>query len=216
MRILLLFFLLVLTQEAISQSQPELLVGGWTTSNAVKATVINTPAIQTSRIYRIDCSTTPTDGNINQVEIIVDGVSLPYYLVEGSFIMVEGKNIAIKQIGNAPIVKGTWKVIQQAEITPEKINWNGYPALNREMLVADFKTEQEFVLTINLISTGCTTTAMIVYVDGNPVMDSNGAPLSFSQGSSINGKGKRIHIRVSGTCGSASFVAGDFKIAKKM
>jgi hypothetical protein len=196
------------------QAQNEFLLGGWTTANTSRYTVINSGPTTTNRVYRIDCIGIANDADIYQAEVIVDGVKVPNVLVEGSFVIVEGKQIAIRQVGNGAKVRGTWKVIQQADVATEKNPWSGYPTLNKDMQVMSLKREQEFVLSINLSSTGCTGTSMIVYIDGNAVKDSAGNPIVFAEGSSINGKGKDVSIRVSGTCGNFNFIAGDLKIVK--
>ncbi|MGB8192091.1 MAG: hypothetical protein WCF67_09245, partial [Chitinophagaceae bacterium] len=192
MRIVLLFLALGFSSFAVAQAQADLFSGFWTTSNTLKSTIITATPTASSRIYRIECLADANDGQIYQAQIFVDGVQLTNPLVEGSHVMVEGKSIAIRQVGTATLYRGIWKVIQpqDAVLQAERSTWISYPSLNRDILVASFKTEQEFVLTINQPNIAVVGGSMIVTIDGNVVKDSAGNTVVFSEGSSVYGKGK--------------------------
>lgn len=212
MRYILCYLLISLSFTTHAQ---DLLSGGWTTSNALKTTLITATSTATPRVYRIDCQGIVNDGETFQVQIIVDGTALPNYLVEGSYVVVEGRNIVLKQISTGVTkVRGTWKVIQRPEISIEKLLWTAYPPLNREQLVTSFITAQEFVVSINLTTIGCSNSSMTVYIDGNAVKDAAGNVVIFSEGSSVYGSGKSVSIKVTGTCTGFNAVMGDCKIIR--
>src|SRR5215213_7049609 len=147
--------------------------GFWSTNNAIgytKITVSNNPD---NKIYQIG-STYVQDDDVLRYNIIVDGVTLPITLHEGSTVVVEGKNIAIKQV--PPLKKmstGTWKVIQHQEIAATNFQWFFVPRVNVDQLIASLQTEQEFLLTITSLSPNCTNTSVTVIIDGQPVKDNN-------------------------------------------
>ncbi len=155
-----------------------------------------------------------------QFNIIVDGVTIPATFFEGSYVIVEGKNIVIQQLNAGKFFKGTRKVIQQPELAAEKILWNGFPQIQKDILIASFKTDQEFVISLNLMSTNCQNTSMSIWVDSVPVQAKGACGSStatFSEGSSIIGLGKLITARVVGTCSSpTTSINGDFKVIKKI
>lgn len=205
---------LLSAQLLTAQPQPELLTGGWSTSNSNRFTRITGTSNLDSKVYRIDC-TMMVDTSVLQFNIIVDGITIPASFFEGSYVVVEGKNIAIQQANPGKMVKGTWKVIQVPEIPPVSVQWAGYPKINKDILIAALKTEQEFVVSINYTSLNCSNTTMTVYIDGTPVKDNNNNILTFWEGSSIYGKGKNIVIRVAGSCaGNNDPVYGDLKLKK--
>lgn len=187
--------------------------GGWSTSNANRYTRITGTNNLDNKVYQIEC-TYMTDNDILQFRLIVDGVTLPVTFHEGSYVTVEGKSIAIQQITPGKMIRGTWKIIQQPEISANSSSWNYVPRVNADMLIASLKTEQEFLLSINYSSTNCTNTSMTVIIDGQPVLDNNNNPLIFWEGSTIYGKGKTVVIRAAGTCTGNNTVNGDFKIKK--
>lgn len=204
---------LLFIQPIAAQPQPELLAGGWSTSNANRFTRITGTGNLDSKVYRIEC-TMMVDTAILQFNIFVDGITIPASFFEGSYVVVEGKNVAIQQVNPGKMVKGTWKVIQQPEIAPTSIPWAGYPKLDKDILVTSLKTEQEFVLSINYTSTSCSNTAMTVYIDGVPVKDNNNNVLTFWEGSSVYAKGKYIVIKTTGACTGANPVYGELRLKR--
>lgn len=190
-----------------------LMSGGWRTSTANPYTRITAGSIPGTRVYRLDC-TTLADNSILQFKIIADGTEIPATMQEGSYVVVEGNNIAIQQLNPGTMVKGTWTILQQFETPASVIPWTYYPSLNNDLLIASFKVEQEFLLSINSTSPNCTNTSFTVFIDGQAVKDASNKPLKFLEGSTLYGKGKYVTIRASGTCTPDSPIYGDLKINK--
>jgi archaellum component FlaF (FlaF/FlaG flagellin family) len=208
----LLLLLVLCAALASAQTVPEFFTGFWTTATSNRFTRITASPGLTQQVYRLE-SIMQSDANILQFNIIADGVVLPVSFYEGSVVLVEAKEIAIQQVTPGVVFAGTWKVVQKVPVAPITTTWAGYAQLNRDILIASFKTEQEFVLSVNGTSTNCTNTAMTVFIDGVVVKDNNNQPLIFAPGSSIYGKGKVITLRPSGTCtGNTNPVYGTLKI----
>lgn len=187
--------------------------GGWTTSNAARYTRITGTNNLDTKVYQVE-STYFADSDVLQFNLIVDGVTLPVTFHEGSSVAVEGKSIAIQQTAAGKMFRGTWKIIQQPEVGATTLPWGFVPKVNADQVVATLKTEQEFLLSINFSSTGCTNTAMTVYIDGQPVRDAANNVLTFWEGSTVYGKGKLVVIRPTGTCSATGMIAGDLKLRK--
>jgi archaellum component FlaG (FlaF/FlaG flagellin family) len=197
-----------------SNAQSTMNMGGWSTGNSSRYTRITGTGNLDQKIYQIEC-TTMLDGVALQFNVIVDGVTLPVTFHEGSYVAVEGKSIALQQVNPGKMIKGTWKIIQQPDLLATTLPWSFFPAINSDMLVANLKTEQEFLLSINYTSTNCTNTSFTVIIDGQPVKDAANNTLVFWEGSTIYGKGKSILIRASGTCSNVNAtVNGDLKLRK--
>lgn len=188
--------------------------GFWSTNNTngyTRITVSNNPD---NKVYQIE-STYNTDTDVLLYNVIVDGVMLPITFHEGTTVVVEGKNIAIRQV--APLkkmIRGTWKVVQQAEIAANIFQWFFVPRINVDQLIASLKTEQEFLLTITPQSPNCTNTSFMVIIDGQPVKDDNNNVLIFPEGSTISGKGKVISLRATGTCTGNNTINGTLNLKK--
>jgi hypothetical protein len=200
---------------SITNSDAQTMSAGlWSTNNAIgytKITVSNNPD---NKVYQIESAYTQ-DNDVLLYNIIVDGVTLPITLHEGSTVVVEGKNIAIKQV--APLKKmsrGTWKVLQQPEIAATNFQWFFVPRLNVDQLIASLKTEQEFLLSITSLSPNCTNTSMTVIIDGQPVKDDNNNVLILPEGSTISGKGKVISLRAVGVCTGNNTINGILNLKK--
>lgn len=210
---LFLFLLIVFAINTGPLRAQDLNAGGWTTSNSSMFTRITGTNNLNNYVYRIEC-TTLADNDILKFNVIVDGVTIPVSFYEGTYIAVEGKNIALQQISPGKMIKGSWKIIQQPEVAATTLPWVLSPKLNTEMLIANLKTEQEFLLTINYTSSNCTNTGMTVMIDGQPIKDNNNNVLTFAEGSTIYAKGKTVTLRVTGNCTGNNAVTGELKLRK--
>lgn len=103
-------------------------------------------------------------------------------------------------------------MLHQGEIVSTDIPWSCTPSANADMLIASLKTEEEFVLHINVNSLNCSNTSFIVMIDGQVLLDKTKKPLVFWHGSSVYGKGKMVAIRASGTCEPGHTVNGIFTL----
>jgi hypothetical protein len=196
----------------INGQTPILSAGGWRTSNTNTFTKITGSNNLDTKIYRLDC-TSLVDASILQFRIFVDGLPIQATFQEGSYVVVEGKEIAVEQVNQGTMAMGTWTILQQPELAATNIPWNYYPSLSNDLLVASLKTEQEFLISINRTSY-CTNTSFIVFIDGQPVKDRNNNTIIFLEGSTIYAKGKSIVIRATGTCTNNNPITGDLKIKK--
>lgn len=211
---LLLFFACSYSIAGAQATTPEFFQGVWNTSNTAKFTRLTVSPNLTNQVYRIDCSTVINDADILQFNIYVDGVVQTVSFYEGSSVLVEGKDIALQQVNPGAAATGIWRVVQKPAIAPVTANWVGYSKLNKDILVASLKTEQEFILHISHDLANCTasTTGMNVYIDGVPVKDRNNVMLTFAAGNSMYGKGKVITIRPLGICTGNNVIAGTIKL----
>jgi hypothetical protein len=212
-RYLVLLLLVGTSLTTVAQTlATELLWGGWITTNANRFTRITVSPNLPQQVYRIE-SVLFTDTSTLQYNIIVDGVVQPTSFYEGSVVVVEGKDIAIQQVNPGASLNGTWRMIQKPAAATTSMAWAGYARLNRDILVASLKTEQEFVLSINNNIPNCTATAMQVLIDGVSVKDAANQPLVFMPGSYIYGRGKVITLRPIGNCtGVNNPVMGSIKL----
>jgi hypothetical protein len=209
-------FVLVRAAPALAQQPtPHLYSGGWSTLNAEGYTTITATGNLTPHVYRITAPQGPETDAL-QFAIYVDGQPLPVPLFQGGSAVVQGSRIAMLQRAGGASVPGSWTVLQEPQVPVEQINWIGYPSIDREILVASLKTEQEFVLTLTRGGgTQCKQTTMTVTIDGTPVRATNGQPMVFHDGASVLGKGKVVTVRVGGTCPpppGIAWVAGTLRI----
>ena len=209
----LIVIILIATCFVAKGQTATLSTGGWRTSNDNPFTRITIGSNLETKVYRIEC-TTLVDASILQFRIIIDGVPVQATFQEGSYIVVEGKEIAIEQLSQGSMIKGTWAILQEPEKLATTIPWNYYPSFTNNLLVADLKVEQEFLLSINYTTINCSNTSFIVFIDGQPVKDSSNNTLKLLAGSTIYGKGKSILIRAAGVCTNNTPIAGDLKLNK--
>lgn len=193
-----------------SYSQNTLNAGGWSTSGPGSYTRITATNNLDQKVYSIQ-NTTLVDDAILEFEIIADGVTIPTKMYEGGVVAVEGKSIFIRQTRPGRLIKGTWKTIQQPETTAIVIPWVGYPSLNKEILVCNLKTEQEFIIEIHG-SLDCNDATFQVFIDNIPVKDSSNNTLTFWNGSSLIGKGKSVVVKVNGSCTGSKTISGYLKL----
>jgi hypothetical protein len=205
--------LLLATVSVFANAQvPEFFIGGWNTSTANRFTRITVSPNLVQQVYRLECSMA-SDTDIVQFNIFADGVVIPVSFFEASVVLVEAKDIAIQQVTPGAFFSGNWKLVQKPAIASVSIPWAGYAKLNKDILVASLKTEQEFVLSLNATSSNCTATSMTVFIDGVVVKDNANQPLIFAPGSSIYGRGKLITLRPMGNCtGNTNPVYGNLKL----
>lgn len=209
-------FLLILfcTINLCAQTSINLYKGAWSTVNPNKTTIICNSAVS-SRIYRITNGTMSADNAFDDYTIIVDGIELPRRFMEGGGVVVEGKRVELRQNGVSTVSIGVWEIIQKQAVEAIASTWAAKPELNKELLVADLKTAQEFQFSVNSESIGCKQNFIEVAVDGNTVKDNDGRPVNFAASSSFLGEGKRITIKVSGQCSANnSFVSGSLLLRK--
>jgi hypothetical protein len=206
-------FMLFATASVFAKAQvQDFFIGGWNTTTANRFTRITVSPNLVQQVYRLEC-TMMSDADIMQFNVIADGVLIPVSFYEGSVVLVEAKDIALQQVTPGAFISGNWKPVQKPAIASVSIPWAGYPKLNKDILVASLKTEQEFVLSINSTSSNCTATSMTVFVDGVVVKDNANQPLIFAPGSSIYGRGKVITLRPAGNCtGNTNPVYGSLKL----
>ncbi len=193
-----------------SHSQNTLNAGGWSTTGPGSYTRITATNNLDQKVYSIQ-NTIMMDTDIIEFEIIADGVIIPAKMYEGGFVAVEGKSIFIRQTKPGRMIKGSWKTIQQSETQATVITWTGYPSLNKDILVANLKTEQEFIIEIHG-SIDCNDATFQVFIDNVPVKDNNNNTLTFWNGSSLLGKGKSVVVRVNGSCTNTQTVSGYLKL----
>ncbi|WP_158861010.1 hypothetical protein [Lunatibacter salilacus] len=208
----IVFVLLVINFVAYGQTAT-LSQGGWRTTNDNPFTRLSVSNSLESKIYRIECISL-VDASILQFRIIVDGKPIQATFQEGSNVVVEGKEIAIEQLSQGTMVKGSWAIIQEPERLAVSIPWNYYPSLSNDLLVAALKVEQEFLMSLNYGTTNCSNTSFTVFIDGIPVKDKNNITLNFLEGSTIYGKGRTILIRALGSCTNNMPIVGDLKLVK--
>ncbi|TYP99233.1 hypothetical protein C7447_102555 [Tenacibaculum adriaticum] len=208
-----IIFILIVTNFATNGQTATLSAGGWRTSNNNPFTRITGSNNLATKIYRIEC-TALVDTSILQFRIIVDGTPIQATFQEGSYVVVEGKQIAIEQLSQGTMVRGAWTIIQEPEIAATTVPWNYYPSLSNDLLVASLKVEQEFLISINYSTINCSNTSFNVFINGQPVKDTNNNTLIFLEGSTVYGKGKSILIRATGACTNNMPIVGDLKLAK--
>lgn len=194
----------------ITYSQNTLNVGGWSTSGPGSFTRITATNNLDPKVYSIQ-NTIMMDEAILEFEIVADGLTIPAKLYEGGCVAVEGKNIFIRQTKPGRMIKGGWKIIQQPEIGAIVIPWVGYPSLNKEILVANLKTEQEFIIEVHEVF-DCSDATFQVIIDNIPIKDNNNNILTFWSGSSLIGKGKTVVVKVNGSCTGSKTVSGYLKL----
>lgn len=190
-----------------------LFLGGWKTSNEQKLTAITAKPLELSKVFRISC-TELIDADVVQFRFYVDGKTIIAPLNEGGSVFIQGKSIFIEQIEEGINFLAKWEVVQETPLAFEKAIWVVYPQEGIQSLVAAFEEEQDFVLSINLKSNGCSDGRMVVVIDGQEVKDNKGNVIQFLEGSSVIGKGKIVSVVVTGTCSPKNKFYGDIKIHK--
>jgi hypothetical protein len=200
---------LVNSMPAIAQTTPQLYSGRWTTWNSERYTLITATANLAQHVYRITAPGGLAPDTL-RFAIYVDGQPLPSPLIQGGSAVVQGSRIAILQTSGGASTPGSWTVLQESSVPIEQIVWVGYPGLAQDVLLAAFKTEQEFVLTLD---NTCTAANFTVSIDGVPVRNTHNQPMVFHRESSILGKGKLVTVRMGGSCPSGTEPArGSFRI----
>lgn len=189
--------------------------GGWKTSDSTTLTTITSTPLEVSKVFRISC-TELVDSDILEFKFHVDGKTIIASLNEGGSVFIQGRSVSIEQVGAGANFLATWEAVQENLIEFEQSTWVVYPQNNSHTLIAVFEKEQDFVLSINLESNGCTNGKMTIFVDGNVVTDKDGKKIEFLEGSSIIGKGKIVSVIVSGSCTQKNKFYGNIKIQKSL
>jgi len=154
------------------------------------------------------------DSQYVDFKILVDGKQIIASLNEGGSIFVEGKGVQIEQVTTGANILATWEVIQEETIEFEQENWTVFPQHGNESLICAFEKEQDFVISINVVSTGCRNGLMSVIIDGSVIENLSGNPFQLLEGSSIIERGKIVSIVVTGNCDNYDPFRGDVKIRK--
>ncbi|WP_316839430.1 hypothetical protein [Pedobacter gandavensis] len=216
----LLFFLVLLSvaSPSFSQENEPLYTGRWKTNNPSNYTVIGYRNNEI-RKYLLASSAPKEEQMIYQ--ILVDGIPLAAPFYAKSWVIVEGKDITIRQTKPGKSYSGTWKVIQEPEILSEKMIWSSDVSQTNDVLLMSLKTEQDFVVEFGFkdvnMNLGCENVTFTLFVDGVALKDENNKDLPIVLGSSIVGRGKIIVVRSKGVCTNPTVtVFGSLKLKKLM
>lgn len=177
--------------------------GGWSSTNGSRTSVISTTADK-KRLFFLT-NTMLVDPSILEFEVTADGVKIPTTFFESGSVVIYAGKLDIRQVNDGQNIRGNWKLLQQPEIASTIIPWAAYPSLNKEVLVANLGTAQDFVLHVNN-TTGCVNVSCNVFIDGNVVKDQAGNPAPFIPGSSFIGFGKNVKLKAQGTCSPVSSI----------
>jgi hypothetical protein len=188
--------------------------GGWKTTSIQKLTTITGTVLAEPRVFKINCVEL-ADTDAVKFNFLVDGERIEALFFEGSYVFIEGKSVLIEQLNNGVNFSATWEVVQRQQEEFERTNWFAYPSLDEDVLIASFVKPQEFVLSFNAKSDGCSNGSLIVKIDGVPVKDYAGNNLSFVEGASIIGFGKKVTVQIQGNCTQRKGFVGSLKIAKQ-
>ncbi len=169
-------------------------------------------------------STIREDSVVKAFSILQDSLTWGPVLWEGGEAIIEATNTEIHQLSqqnqiDKNLYQGNWSVIQKTSPTKTFFtsNWiaynNGSPFKLRTM-IAFFKQEREFVLSVNNSTNGCDSGYIEVYINGIPIRENRQgtvAPKRFYSGASIYGKGTRISVKSFTQCTIGKGVSGSFK-----
>lgn len=170
--------------------------GGWSTNNSSKVSVIS--AVPEKRLFFIS-NIMFADQKVLEFDVYADGVKVPVSFFESGSVAVQAGKIEIRQLSEGQNIKGSWKLLQESDVPATQIPWASYPSLNKEVLITNLSTAQNFVFEIGS-TTGCSNVSCNVFIDGNVVKEQTGTPAVFVPGSSFIGFGKRVTVKAQGTC----------------
>lgn len=230
--IILIIIVFFFNGKTIKAQENDFYSGGWSTTSK---DIVN-PNNQYYNIQTITIdpfnedklivfsSTSLEDSIVKAFSILQDSLTWGPVLWEGGEAIVEATKTEIKQLhdGNTNdtnIYWGKWSEIVDINNTSGffKSNWisfnNGSPIKLRTM-VAFFKKEREFVLSVNRSTMGCNDGYIVVYVNGQPIREERQgtvAPKRFYPGASIYGRGVRISIKSFFSCEEGKGISGSFK-----
>lgn len=186
-----------------------LLSGGWNVNEQHPFTCITDGSLPTAKRFRLT-NTTLVDGEPVKFRIHDDGGTYTAILPEGGGMIIDSKSLAISQLNAGSSFQGNWDVLDDNQGF-DQVSWSAYPTQNERVLLGAFDTETMFTLTINK-SLSCSGGLMLIYVDDQVVTDLNNQPLEFLEGSSIAGFGKKIEVKVTGSCTGGNSFVGTLKI----
>lgn len=175
--------------------------GGWASSNLSRTSVISTTPDRKKLFFLTN--TMLVDASILEFEVTADGVKIPTTFFESGSVAIYAGKLDIRQINDGQNIRGNWKLLQHVDVPSSIIPWAAYPSLNKEVLVANFASAQDFVLHVNN-TTGCVNVSCSVIVDGNLIKDQAGNTAVFIPGSSVIGLGKNVRVKALGTCAPVS------------
>lgn len=191
--------------------QSILLSGGWKVNEQHPFTCITDGNLLTAKRFRIT-NTTLVNGDPVKFQIHNDGGTYTAILPEGGGMIIDSKALAISQLNAGSSFQGNWEVLDDT-VGFHQVSWNAYPTQTERVLLGAFDNETMFTLTINK-SQGCSGGLMLIYVDDKVVTDSKNQPLQFLEGNSIAGFGKKVEVKVTGTCTGENSFGGTLKIEK--
>lgn len=224
----ILFFLIL---KICLAQENDLYSGGWatTTKDIVNSnnqyhniqSITTTPFKENKLI--IFSSTTREDSVIKAFQILQDNLTWGPVLWEGGEGVVEATEIEIKQLddrnqNDKNIYRGKWSEINIKHSEDfYKTNWiafNNSSPIKLRTMIAFFKQEREFVLSVNQATIGCNEGYIVVYVNGQAIKENRQGTVAakrFYSGASIYGIGTRISIESFTSCSKTKGVSGSFK-----
>ncbi len=186
--------------------------GGWRTNAAHPQTRITYEA-QLPHTFLIRC-TELVDGSTAKYVVTADGKTFVFPLLEGSSMVVEGKDIHIEQThGDAVGTPVTWTAIQQNPTEAIGIQWTARSGQGLTTVLA-LNNAQEFVIQFNQGFPDCPNATMQVFIDGKVVVDKNGGSLRFVEGSSLLAYGSIVAVSADADCVGGSRLSGSIKLKR--
>lgn len=189
--------------------QSSLFSGGWNVNDQHPFTCITHGSFPTAKRFRLR-NTTLVNGAPVKFQIHDDGTTYSAILPEGGGMIIDSKSLAISQLNAGSSFQGKWEVLDDNQGF-HQVDWNAYPTQNERVLLGAFDSETTFTLSINK-SLNCSGGLILIYVDDQVVTDLNNQPLQFLEGSSIAGFGKKIEVKVTGSCTGENSFGGTLKI----
>lgn len=171
------------------------------------------------KIFRISTFNTrnPSE-DFDNYQVEIDGELDRTNTSDGQFkgsggIIVEGSTIFIHQISTGTGLANSWSVISEPNVTAVTQQWGGLSG--ERITIAKFKESREFTFHFHGGTKGCSKGSVIVYIDGDQIVNDLGRAISLYKENSFIGKGKKIEVLISGTCDRPdSFFKGSISLAK--
>jgi hypothetical protein len=192
-----------------------LFMGGWKTNDSSSITAITAYPLEKSKTFHISC-TELVDSDFLKFRFYVDGKTIIAPLNEGGSVFIQGKSIFVEQLESSNNFIATWQAVQEEELQFTRAAWVVNPQEGNQSLVASFEDDQEFVISFDRTSPGCSNGKMTVVIDGQTIKDHKNKIITFLEGSSVIGKGKNVSVIVSGTCTKNNKFHGEIKLHKTL
>lgn len=232
MKFYILIFTLVYSVWNIKAQGDMFLEGSWATSTKdivnsnnqyFNIQTITISPFEEDQLMIFTSTTEENDNIVKAFQILQDNLTWGPVLWEGGEAIIEASNLEVRQLDdnqNSPFIyKGNWGIISSATHPKGffKSKWiahnNGSPIKLRTM-VAFFKKEREFVLSVDNSTIGCTEGYVEIYINGTVIREDRPGtvtPKRFYPGSSFYAKGHRISIKSFAQCDSGKGISGTFK-----